>query len=503
MKRLFTFLTIAIAALTVQATDYTDKLLVVVNGKSSVQDATISVTKNGNLYDLNLKNFMLVSGTVKMPVGNVELKGIAPDKLGNKIFLSAKQNITVTEGDAAISSTWMGPSLGELPVDLTAVIEDGKLRAIIDLKVTLLNQVVNVSFGESQVTGYHIPNSGFEEWHASDENNVEPNSWHSFESGTGDYIETVIGLGTHIEMSENGINDSYCARIFSTSIFGIVANGTMTTGRMNAGSMLASDKANHAYLDMSKTDLDGNGDPFYVTLTHRPDSLVLWVNFKQGKANHDHPYATVSAIITDGDYYQDPEDTDYKNYLAKAKNNTIKVTNGQWQRISIPFTYYRNNVEPKAILVTISTNADAGQGSKGDEVLVDDLTLVYSSKLSSLNVSGFSPDKFEYDAEGSASFDNLVPNAQSREAYVIKTLEQRADGQYVVIKVYSADLRSNSTYTVKISSNGSTSIISVPTTTDASADTYYNIDGTQTDGTQKGRVVIVRKADGSVKKVIR
>ena len=60
MKRLFTFLTIAIAALTVQATDYTDKLLVVVNGKSSVQDATISVTKNGNLYDLNLKNFILM-----------------------------------------------------------------------------------------------------------------------------------------------------------------------------------------------------------------------------------------------------------------------------------------------------------------------------------------------------------------------------------------------------------------------------------------------------------
>lgn len=503
MKRLFTFLTIAITALTVQATDYTDKLLVVVNGKSSVQDATISVTKNGNLYDLNLKNFMLVSGTVKMPVGNVELKGIAPYKLGNKIFLSAKQNITVTEGDAAISSAWMGPSLGELPVDLTAVIEDGKLRAIIDLKVTLLNQVVNVSFGESQVTGYHIPNSGFEEWHTSmveDETTYqEPNAWHSFETATG----ALASLAGHHMSEAEGHTGNSSARIFSTSIFGIVANGTMTTGRMNAGNMPASNTDNHAYLDMSKTDLDGNGDPFYVTLTHRPDSLVLWVNFKQGKANHDHPYATVSAIITDGTYYQDPEDKSYTNYLAKAKNNTIKVTNGQWQRISIPFTYYRNNVEPKAILVTISTNADAGQGSEGDEVLVDDLTLVYSSKLSSLNVSGFSPDKFEYDAEGSASFDNLVPNAQSREAYVIKTLEQRADGQYVVIKVYSADLRSNSTYTVKISSNGSTSIISVPTTTDASDDTYYNIDGTQTDGTQKGRVVIVRKADGSVKKVIR
>ena len=502
MKKLFTLMMLAIAVMTAKATDYTDRLLVLVNGEGGEQQATISVTKNGNLYDLNLKNFMLINGNTQLPVGNVELKGITPEQSGNAIFLRAKQDITVSAGDTPGVSSWLGPNLGELPVDLTAVLENGKLRALIDLEVKLLEQIVNVRFGEELVAGtnYHIPNGGFEEWHTSGIYE-EPNAWHSFESATGDFASFA---GNHIEkLEEGGINGTSCARIFATSLFGIVANGTMTTGRMNAGNMSATSTQNNAYLDMSMTDTDGNGDPFYVTLTNKPDSLVLWVNFKQGKTNKEHPYATVSAVITDGTYYQDPEDKSYSNYMAKAKNNEIAVTKGKWQRISIPFTYFRNNVEPKAILVTISTNADPGQGSEGDEVLVDDISLVYNSKLSKLNVPGFNPEVFEYETDGSLSFNSIEATADGWGCHVLKSLEQKEDGEYAVIKVYSADLRSSNTYTIKLNSNGSTSIISIPTSTASSADTYYNIDGTQVTSPQKGRVVIVRKADGSTMKVVR
>ena len=65
----------------------------------------------------------------------------------------------------------------------------------------------------------------------------------------------------------------------ATSVFGIIANGTITTGRMNAGAMSASDKANHAELNMSFTDKDGNGDPFYTLMNGKPDSLAVWVKF--------------------------------------------------------------------------------------------------------------------------------------------------------------------------------------------------------------------------------
>ena len=446
---------VAAATLAASATDYTDRLLVLVNGEGSEQQATISVTEHDGLYDLKLKNFMLMNGTEPMPVGNVELTGIQPEKAGNAIFLRANQNIVVTAGDAEGVLFWMGPMLGELPVEVVAVLENGALRALINLDLmSLLQQMVEVRFGEALVTGrgYHIPNGGFEDWHVVTDDYKEPNGWHSFESATGALAPLA---GHHLSRwSTGGIGGSTCARIYASSIFGIVANGTMTTGRMNAGSMVAADVKNNAYIDVSKTETDGNGDPYHVALCHRPDSLVMYVQFHQGTAIAEHPYATVSAVITDGTYYQDPEDKTYTNVVAKAVDNKIAVTGNEWQRIAIPFVYTDNNVEPKAILITISTNADPGQGSENDEVLIDDLTLVYNSRLSSLNVEGFSPDKFDYVVAEEMTVEELAPVADGQGSYVLTTLEETEEGKCAVVKVFAEDLRASSTYTVRFGNGG-------------------------------------------------
>ena len=155
-----------------QATDYTDKLLVLVNGEGSVQEATISVTEHEGLYDLNLKNFILMNGESPMSVGNVELKDIQPQESNGAVFLCINQNITITDGDDPNVPVWTGPLLGELPVEVAAVLSDGKLRAIIDLDLSaMLGQIINVNFGEELVvgTGWHIPNGDFEAWHPSTE----------------------------------------------------------------------------------------------------------------------------------------------------------------------------------------------------------------------------------------------------------------------------------------------------------------------------------------------
>ena len=220
-----------------------------------------------------------MNGDQPMPVGNVELTNITPETSGGSIFLRALQTITIAEGDLDNVLFWLGPSLGELPVEVTAVVKGDQLRALIHLDLMeTMEQIIDVSFGEGLVTGkeYHIPNGGFEEWHTSSGNYQEPNAWHSFESATGDFA---ILAGNHISKSDKGRNDSSCARIFATSIFGIIANGTMTTGRMNAGAMSAENTQNNAYLDMSLEETDGNGEPFYVALCHRPDSLVMYVQF--------------------------------------------------------------------------------------------------------------------------------------------------------------------------------------------------------------------------------
>lgn len=448
MKKLLTLLMIAAAMTTAHATDYTDDILVLVNGEGSMQQATLSVSEHDGLYDINLKNFILMNGDSPMNVGNVEMKDIVPETSNGAVFLRDSRNITITNGDLPDVLFWMGPMLGELPVELTAVLDDNGLRALINLDLTdMLDQIINVSFGKALVigTGYHIPNGDFEAWHTSAEGFVEPNAWHSFESASGILAPLA---GHHITKSDKGRNGSACARIFATSIFGIIANGTMTTGRMNAGSMFATDTANHAYTDMSLTDVDGNGDPFYVALNSRPDSLVLYVQFHQGNANSDHPYATVSAVITDGTRYQDPEDKAYDNVLARASDNKIAVTGGEWRRISIPFVYTDNDVEPRAIMITISTNADPGQGSDNDEVLVDDLTLVYNSRLASLPIEGFQPNVFDYEVTAPVNAESLMGVANGKGAYVLKSVSESDDEGKVVFDVYAADLRSISTYTV-------------------------------------------------------
>ncbi len=486
---------------TAQATDYTDKLLVLVNGVGNEQDATISVNEHDGLYDLKLKNFALVSEGTHIYVGNVEVTDIKPQTLGNAIILHVARIITISEGDVEGVDFWMGPMLGELPVEITAVIEDGKAKARIGLNLmdTDLHQIIDVRFGSAIVkgTGYHIPNGGFEDWHTSKDGNEEPNVWHSFGSASGTWASLA---GKHIEKSDKGRNESTCARIYSTDAVFAIANGTMTTGRLNAGSMSAANNANNAYLDMSKNDKDGNGDPFYVTLNSHPDSLVLYVQFKQGTTNSDHPYATVSAVITDGTYYQDPEDKEYKNVVAKAKNNKIAVTNGNWERISIPFEYTTNNVDPKAILVTISTNADAGKGSSGDEVLVDDLTLVYNDKLSSLNVEGFDPNKFEYEVK-ELNADNLNPVADSRDAIILQSIEETDTTKSAVITVLAADMRSSNTY--KVTVKNTSGIKQTTATTKSTSVTRYGIDGRRVNQARKGQVIIIKQADGKTVKVLK
>ena len=96
MKRIVFLLMVAATSMAAHATDYTDQLLVLVNGEGAMQQATISVNEHDGLYDLNLKNFVLMNGDQPMPVGNVELKNIVPEVAGDAIFLRANQNITVT-----------------------------------------------------------------------------------------------------------------------------------------------------------------------------------------------------------------------------------------------------------------------------------------------------------------------------------------------------------------------------------------------------------------------
>ncbi|MBP3789981.1 MAG: PCMD domain-containing protein [Prevotella sp.] len=493
MKKIYTFMMAAFAAMTAWATDYNEPIVVTVNGESSEQTGVISIVQNGENYDLTMKNFMLQSADGPMGVGNVALTGIVPQTVGDVTLLKTSAIVTITKGDDPEVQLWMAEMLPPVPVELNGKIENGHLRCYINIDMMEnLGQVIQVAIGK----GYQMANQSFENWHTSSGNYVEPNAWHSFESATGGFAAMA---GHHIEKSADAHSGEASARINATKVLGIVANGTMTTGRMNAGSMSASNTANHAYIDLSKSDVDGNGDPFYTPLYSRPDSIAVWVKFKQGTANAAHPYATVSAVIISGDgRYQDPEDQTYTNVVAKAKNNTIADTNGEWVRVSAPFAYTENTEDPKAILVTISTNADAGQGSNNDEVLVDDIALIYNAKLTKLELFGESVPSFDADVkeysidagDKGLTLNNIVAEADGVSALVTKSIEETATGYKATVSVYGGDMETATDYVVNVKSSKPTVIEHLPAAAPVKDNAIYNLQGQQVKKAVKGLYII-------------
>lgn len=514
MKKFFTLVTALVLATGAFAEDYTDTLTVTVNGASTGQTATISLNQNENgTYNFSLKNFILGSGKDQMAIGNINLNNVVGETKDGVLSMSVDRNIKIVPGDDPSVKAWMGPAIsamGAIPVRMIAEQRGEKLYTVINIDLSkTMHQIINVVFGDG---GYQIPNSGFENFHTAKLGTVssdEPNAWHSFQTASGAFA--AFANTVHNFKSTNAHSGSYSAKLVATNAVITIANGTMTTGRMNAGSWTASSSDNHASLDMSVTDKDGNGDPYYVVMNGQPDSLAVWVKFGQGTATPAHPYATVSAIITDGTYYQDPEDKSYSNKLAEARNRTIAATNDQWKRISIPFSYIDRSVKGKAILITISTNADAGQGSEGDSILVDDISLIYNApKATAISVKGDAVEGFEAgkSVEISNKYTNLsaediVVTTDNDNAKVFKTMEEKNGTTTVTIKVASNDLNSVATYTLVMP--GTT----IPTgvkaievndaeTTNAPTE-IYNVAGQRVNDMQPGQVYVVKKGGKTVK----
>ncbi len=486
MKKLFTLLVSVMATLQMGAKDYNEPMVVTVNGISSEQTGIVTIVQNGDNYDLTLKNLVLPSADGPTGVGNVALTAIVPTNIGDAILLQTQQTVSVTAGDDPSVASWMGPDMEPVPVNLVGKLENDHLRCFLQIDMTAtMQQVIDVTVGK----GYQFQNAGFENWHTSSGDYNEPNGWHSFESATGSLASLA---GHHIKKADDAHSGTASACIFSTSVFGIVSNGTMTTGRLNAGSMTATDVINNSYLDMSKTDVDGNGDPFYTPLYSRPDSIAVWVKFKQGTPNAEYPYATIRAVITDGTYYQDPEDKDYTNVVAKAKNDTIAETDGAWVRVTAPFEYTENAVQPQAILVTASTNANSGKGSGGDELYVDDIELIYNAQLTSLKVKGqdvpgFSSDQLSYEIEVSKALtaDDIEVVADGKAALIEKKMAQECQ-----VIVYSGDMSKTTTYTIV--TKVPTGIIEVQSSlqSEVRGQGCYNLNGQRVTAPQQGIYIV-------------
>lgn len=523
MKKLFTLLFVAMTALTGMADTYNGPLHIDINGTTVDQTSDITIEKqaDGN-YTLKLMKFKFSLKGVPMNVGNIIITDVPAVSNGQTLMLKVKKNIAIKGGSMDIM-------LRDVPIDMIGELRDGDFYTNIDIIMEKLNQKIKVTFGTAK---YQLPNAGFETYHTAtvtspdDPNDKatsdEPNYWHSFMSASGPlvYFAGYNPVAFKCDEVRPGSTGKHSLMLKSYNAFIAIANGTITTGRMNTGDVIASNTdANYAWSDMSNTDKDAHGDPFYATLYSLPDAMKVWLKFKQATANAEHPYATATAIINDGTEFHEPapSKTTYTNVVGEARNAKIAETGDEWKEFTIPFTYdafAQYGAKAKSVLVTLSTNADAGQGSDGDLLYVDDLSFVYNAGLKAItltaengevfNVDGVNAETKEYTA--TVPFDvtanNLKAVSDGKGAYVSTTI---ADGK-ATIEITSNDLATTNVYTLNIKkgdAQGITSGINGAQAAQAQAAGIYTIGGMRVNAITKPGLYIVKGADGSVKKVLK
>lgn len=521
MKKLFTIAAFALSSLSMMAVDYSCPLLVVVEGNSQPKATqTVSVTqqKDGK-YSLSLKNFKMGS----IPVGNIEVNDVDAMTCGTTICLSTQQTIQITAGDDA-SIQWTGPGLGNVPILLKGELNGSTFNAILSISMVDPESPMNVrvELGDVENIG-QIPNSNFEAFHQEKyytNKEDQADHWHSFIN-----CEAALGLNSaktkHNWQSNDvrpGSTGTSSLEVKSRIIWGQSANGTVTTGRIKAGSATADDPTNCSFLDLSKTDKDKKGDPYYTILTCKPDAIEFWTKFFVGKreeSNKDNINATISAAITDGTYYQDPQDNDnYTNVVATAKNDKIESLDNTWQKLTVPFNYNKTDKAAKAILVTISTCSVPGGGSLSDNdgeqdvIKIDDMRLIYNANATSIKFKG--EELTEEEGVYYTTFNGEVKNSDlevetnSKSAYVTKSIFNTEDGVIAIINIVSNDLKTANRYVILIEGATTTGINKPQTvTTQSGVKAVYNLSGQQVSGMSKAGVYIVERNDGTTMKVIK
>lgn len=131
---------------------YTDDLVVTINEVSTpAQKSNIDFINHENgTCDFILKNFCLGE---EVYVGNIELKNVTLTAGEKYSTFDVQQVITIQPGDDA-SKEWLGPILGEVPIDMKGKINEQQLYCTIDIDMmATLGQIIKVTFGKDITTG--------------------------------------------------------------------------------------------------------------------------------------------------------------------------------------------------------------------------------------------------------------------------------------------------------------------------------------------------------------
>lgn len=241
---------------------------------------------------------------------------------------------------------------------------------------------------------YQIPNSDFEqEWVKSGEKTEPGHGWYSFVSAGGTFAMASPNTTTQVE----GYNSKKAVSISSVDLWVAKANGNLTTGKINMGSWTPTNEANYNYT--SRSTEDGNC-PFVGI----PDTVRCYAKFTRGGEG----YNAAGTFIVHGDVdFKDPHESSENIATYEVARAVLDIApSTDWQPVTASFTYSKTaeqiesaaELQTRYMLASFTTNPTPG-GSAGDELIIDDVELIYNSQLASLAYNGTAIENFNKDKE--------------------------------------------------------------------------------------------------------
>ena len=235
--------------------------------------------------------------------------------------------------------------------------------------------------------GPQFDNRGFEQW----TNRVsEPTHWHSGGTATGGWSFMLTSQIEQSSQTRPNSSGNKSVRLYPHSTWGVLANGNITNGRMNAGSTSSTGADNYNYTQRSE-------NAFNTPINQLPDSLTIWVCFRCTSTSEK---AQVKAVVHgDADYriIANGTESPAEMHVATAALSFTRTSaaNGAytWRRLSIPFNNNGPCTDIRYILMTATTNETPGSGNSSDDLFIDDLLLIYNPTLTmgQLASSSFAP----------------------------------------------------------------------------------------------------------------
>lgn len=292
------------------------------------------------------------------------------------------------------------------------------------LTVGVLSLAVTSLFLTQNLGAQQLPNIGFESWKSACGNTnafgtgaftspkagedrqrpgKEPTGW----NGSSVNQKVMTTVTKELVFQTSGYESDYAAQLKNIFV-GVGSLGSAAPGYLTFGTPWV-------YAESTVANCDG-GTYGGTSFTSRPDALsgmfkrvdqndenstVLFYSWsgtfksKVGKKgaptqSRDNVDRAVMGLIT----------PDQSGTLIGKLEHTFRYTDGEWQQLIMPIEYL-NDQTPEMMNVVICggdywTRANLKENT---ELIVDDVKLVYYSRLQSLNVAGFDPDVFDYSVD--------------------------------------------------------------------------------------------------------